>query len=540
MEVIRSELFTSKRRYRAWWTLAISTLALAFPATAMGAGRGSGHPTLQVNPAVGASARHAAADGPGGTLLALGSGYGRHGGSPLVRTVQRSLDTAGYSVGRVDGLYGPRTRRAVVAFQSAHGLKVDGVVGPRTWAALNSHVPVLGPGAGSQPGGSNAVRALQRGLVSAGDSPGRIDGVYGVLTERAVRRFQRARGLPPSGRADPRTFALLEAPTGSVRRSKPDATHPAASVPPPSVSPPAPGSPPRVRPAASHRTRGGAPWMTILGALALALALILAGPLLIAALRLKRRRDSDETAVATMSSSQAAESGMAMPTLLATANGTSGARTNGAPTNGTPARSNGHFVPSAEAAGAFDLGLLLEAQGDLIDARAAYARADERGHGTAAARLGRLLEEEGALSEAEAAYRRADQRGDPDGAFNLGVLLEERDVLGDAAAAYRRAADRGHDAAASNLGVLLEEQGALSEAEAAYRRADEHGDATAAFNLGVLLEERGEWTDAMEAYQRAEERDEGDVANMARTALLDLEREGPGARVGPPAEAQNA
>jgi peptidoglycan hydrolase-like protein with peptidoglycan-binding domain len=36
----------------------------------------------------------------------------------------------------VDGEYGPQTRRALLAFQRAHGLAPDGVVGLRTWGAL--------------------------------------------------------------------------------------------------------------------------------------------------------------------------------------------------------------------------------------------------------------------------------------------------------------------------------------------------------------------------------------------------------------------
>jgi Transglycosylase-like domain/Putative peptidoglycan binding domain len=35
-----------------------------------------------------------------------------------------------------DGVYGPRTRRAVMAYQRVHGLIVDGIVGPQTLSAL--------------------------------------------------------------------------------------------------------------------------------------------------------------------------------------------------------------------------------------------------------------------------------------------------------------------------------------------------------------------------------------------------------------------
>ena len=39
---------------------------------------------------------------------------------------------------KVDGIFGPKTRAAVVAFQKAHGLKPDGLVGPKTTAALRA------------------------------------------------------------------------------------------------------------------------------------------------------------------------------------------------------------------------------------------------------------------------------------------------------------------------------------------------------------------------------------------------------------------
>lgn len=37
---------------------------------------------------------------------------------------------------RIDGIFGPKTLKAVKKFQKAHGLAVDGIVGPKTWKLL--------------------------------------------------------------------------------------------------------------------------------------------------------------------------------------------------------------------------------------------------------------------------------------------------------------------------------------------------------------------------------------------------------------------
>lgn len=46
--------------------------------------------------------------------------------------VQKALEAAGFSVGGMDGVYGPMTVAAVIAFQQTNGLVADGVVGPLT------------------------------------------------------------------------------------------------------------------------------------------------------------------------------------------------------------------------------------------------------------------------------------------------------------------------------------------------------------------------------------------------------------------------
>lgn len=53
-----------------------------------------------------------------------------------VRTLQTLLNAQGFSCGAADGIFGDKTKAAVLAFQSAKGLVVDGIAGPLTKAAL--------------------------------------------------------------------------------------------------------------------------------------------------------------------------------------------------------------------------------------------------------------------------------------------------------------------------------------------------------------------------------------------------------------------
>ena len=58
---------------------------------------------------------------------------------PSIQDIQMSLKNADLYQGKVDGILGPRTRKAIEAFQEQNGLKVDGKVGPKTWASLKGH-----------------------------------------------------------------------------------------------------------------------------------------------------------------------------------------------------------------------------------------------------------------------------------------------------------------------------------------------------------------------------------------------------------------
>lgn len=56
--------------------------------------------------------------------------------------LQKILKVAGLDVGKADGTFGPRTKRAVQAFQKANGLKADGKVGFKTLTKLAEYLQI--------------------------------------------------------------------------------------------------------------------------------------------------------------------------------------------------------------------------------------------------------------------------------------------------------------------------------------------------------------------------------------------------------------
>lgn len=60
-----------------------------------------------------------------------------------IKKLQRALVKKGYSIGTIDGILGPRTERAVVAFKKSVGLRARPRVGPLTRAALLDERPGL-------------------------------------------------------------------------------------------------------------------------------------------------------------------------------------------------------------------------------------------------------------------------------------------------------------------------------------------------------------------------------------------------------------
>jgi N-acetylmuramoyl-L-alanine amidase len=103
--------------------------------------------------------------------------------------------------------------RGVRAFQQLRGITVDGVVGPQTFRRLEEARWSLGDRVLSYSPGhlvaGDDVLTLQRRLSSLGFHLGRVDGVFGALTDGALREFQRSVGVDADGTCGPETFRAM-------------------------------------------------------------------------------------------------------------------------------------------------------------------------------------------------------------------------------------------------------------------------------------------------------------------------------------------
>lgn len=116
-----------------------------------------------------------------------------------VTVLQDLLRHRGHTIA-VDGVFGSKTKAAVISFQRSDHLVADGIAGPKTWAAV-----IVTVRSGSR---GYAVRGAQSALNAHG-SHLKVDGIFGSGSHRAVVAFQSAHKLATDGVVGVHTWGAL-------------------------------------------------------------------------------------------------------------------------------------------------------------------------------------------------------------------------------------------------------------------------------------------------------------------------------------------
>ncbi len=189
------------------------------------------------------------ADGVAGTktLNAIASAISRAGGSSsstydssttlrlnsqsaAVSQLQTDLKQLGYYYADITGKFGEKTEAAVKEFQKDKGLTADGVAGYSTLQAISKAIDAAGGSATSSTTGlkvgstGSKVTALQQDLTALGYYYGDISGHYGSLTQAAVKKFQKAKGITQDGIAGTATLNAIANALGSSTSSSSSST----------------------------------------------------------------------------------------------------------------------------------------------------------------------------------------------------------------------------------------------------------------------------------------------------------------------------
>jgi peptidoglycan hydrolase-like protein with peptidoglycan-binding domain len=133
----------------------------------------------------------------------------------VVRQAQSELTARGYAPGPADGDAGMLTRAAILAFEHDRGLPATAEATDALLQALRMPVGTRRPTAGADwrsPSRTavSMVRTVQQNLIAAGYLTGAASGNFDARTIAAIRAFETANDLLPTGRISAPLVAKLQ------------------------------------------------------------------------------------------------------------------------------------------------------------------------------------------------------------------------------------------------------------------------------------------------------------------------------------------
>ena len=146
--------------------------------------------------------------------------------SDAIGIIANTLNRLGF-LDKTSDLFDQSLEEAIKAFQQERGLTATGLVNEITQRALDEARWRLGDrilllGTQFLMRGDD-VSTLQERLIQMGFNCGRVDGVYGVKTEAAVKEFQKSVGIVVDGKCGPSTLISLMRLVKTVQGGAPSA-----------------------------------------------------------------------------------------------------------------------------------------------------------------------------------------------------------------------------------------------------------------------------------------------------------------------------
>lgn len=121
----------------------------------------------------------------------------------VVALIQDGLAKLGYHPGTPDGIAGPTTRAAIMAYEFDRGLPQTGIADAELWEVIQGGKRAPERSTSAQILAKNSqelVAALQKALTKLGYNTGKPDGVIGPLTRKRIRSFERDQKMSVTGR----------------------------------------------------------------------------------------------------------------------------------------------------------------------------------------------------------------------------------------------------------------------------------------------------------------------------------------------------